>query len=203
MPALRKTTKRKSPSRSRKSKLEPFAPLTEDMEISRPLSDRRVIRLEWASVLLGILSVFVAALGYWYVFGKPLMMPAAQQPNAPVEHAQEAASEHYKISPADPQLAEVLPAKTPSSVKVAVFSTVDVKGAAAGLKKELVTAGFTVATIGNQRPTQSQTTVSMKKESFEFADELRAVVEKKYSVTVVGTLEESSPYDAVVVIGTK
>lgn len=200
----RKTIKRKSSSRSRKSKLEPFAPPSGDMKLAQPVSDQRIIRLEWASVFLGILSVFVAALGYWYVFGKPIMAtPAARDLGILTEQAQEAASENYKIAPADPQLVEIMPERAPSSVKVAVFSTVNVKGAAATLKNELTAAGFTVATIGNQRPTQTETTLKVKAGSSEFSDDLRAVVEKKYSVTVVGTLEETSPYDAVVVIGQK
>ncbi len=207
MPPRKKTTTKKTTTpRSRVSKLASFAPELADMEVVRPVTDVRVMRLEAASVFLGMASVLVAALGYWYVFGAPRANPAPailDTQNAIVENAGEATSEHYKITPANPETLDVTPAPTPSTIKVAVYSTIPVKGAAADLKKKLQAAGFTVPVIGNERPLQEKTTVRMKAGSQDLAESLRAVVGETYEVVSVGTLPDSSEFDAVVVIGTK
>lgn len=170
-----------------------------------PPDNQRLIRLEAASVLLGMMSVFVAALGYWYVFGAPVANPAPTVDNSKevVERAGEAVSEHYKIVPAGPEILDTTPAPTPSTIKVAIYSTIPVKGAAADLKKELEAAGFVVPVVGNQRPLIATTTINMKAGSQGLAESLRAVVAKKYEVVSVGTLPDSSKFDAVVVIGMK
>lgn len=206
MPPRKKTTTKKTTTpRSRVSKLASFAPELDDFEVVQPVTDVRVMRLEAASVFLGMASVLVAALGYWYVFGAPVANPAPALDigNAIVENAGEAASEHYKITPANPETLDITPAPTPSKITVAVYSTIPVKGAAADLKKDLEAAGFLVPVIGNERPLQAATTIRMKEGSQALAESLRAVVGEKYEVMSVGILPESSKFDAVVVIGTK
>lgn len=194
---------RKTPARARAPKLESFAPSADDLEIVRPSVDERVIKLEAASVGLGMAIVIVAALGYWYVFGTPIQATQPLVSSGVIEQANEAVSENYKITPAEnaPVATDPVRALSPKDIKVAVFSTISVRGAAANLKLQLETAGFTVATIGNERPTLTSTSVKMKKSAQELADALRTVVEKKYAVTSVETLEETSPYDAVIMIG--
>ncbi len=209
MPPRKKTTTKKTTTprpRTRVSKLASFAPESKDFEVVRPAADARIMRLEAASVFLGMASVVVAALGYWYVFGAPVANPApafVDNSTAAVEHAGDAASEHYKIAPAGPETIDTTPAPTPSTTKVAIYSTVSVKGAAAELQKDLQAAGFKVPTIGNQRPLQATTTILMKEGSQSLAESLRSVVAKKYEVVSVGTLPDSSKFDAVIVIGTK
>lgn len=97
----------------------------------------------------------------------------------------------------------VLPVK--SALKIAVLNSTKTEGLAAGLKKDLESAGFSVLKTANQSKTENTTLIKIKESvgSSALAKEISGLVKNKYPLITNETLNEKSEYDIEIVIGKK
>jgi hypothetical protein len=115
-------------------------------------------------------------------------------------------AEEVPTEPVDPPPVEPPPVIVPedkTAVKIQVLNSTGTAGLAGGLRTDLQQAGFT-ADVGNTSPAEATTIIKAKavvSASFpnSFA-EIQQVVAQKYSA-IEQVLEDSSPYDIVIVIG--
>lgn len=102
---------------------------------------------------------------------------------------------------------EVLVAPVPSpdkkEIKIAVYNATKEKGLASVIKKELEANDFVVDKIGNYS-LEKETVLKVKKEFEVFSDEIKGIIEKKYtSSAVTEILSDEEEYGIIIIIGSQ
>jgi len=124
-------------------------------------------------------------------------------PSQQQEVVQPVVPQEQQPQPVEP-VAPVVPVVEKAILKISVLNTTTTKGLAAIVKKDLETAGFTVAETGNQTPALEATQIKVKSavNGSDTIKELAQVVTTKYpSATVVA--DDTIAVDVVVLIGAK
>lgn len=88
------------------------------------------------------------------------------------------------------------------SLTLRVVNSTTKAGLAGALAKELTVNGFSTPTTGTLTKPISTTTITIKESKYEYGILLLEVVKKSYPDTQISTTTESTPYDAIVTIGT-
>ncbi|OGM93722.1 hypothetical protein A2524_01305 [Candidatus Wolfebacteria bacterium RIFOXYD12_FULL_48_21] len=99
---------------------------------------------------------------------------------------------------------ESLPTPAKSMFSIAVFNSTKQPGLANTLKGDLIAAGFTVAETGNKSPAEPTTIIRIKERvqaSPAIIEEMILLIGKRFRVDDPQILENGSPYDIVITIG--
>lgn len=101
-----------------------------------------------------------------------------------------------------PQQEAPKPERKKEDLKISVENGAGVSGMAAKTKEFLEKAGFKVDTIGNSDdPTRTNTLIQLKQPKAGYQDLLKDAMKDSFSIEVQTNLEDSSQFDAVIVVG--
>lgn len=90
-----------------------------------------------------------------------------------------------------------------ASLKIAVYNGTNTAGLASSLKKLLETSGFVVTETGNKKKESDLTIIKIKESKKSALTELQNALKGHYATGNSLTLDESSAFDVVIVIGGK
>lgn len=100
----------------------------------------------------------------------------------------------------------IQPAIDKKTLKIEILNGSGISGLAADLKKSIAAADFIVEKTGNSDSIQKITEIQVKEGVQKYAaivDEIKNIVSAKYAPGDIQTLNASSSYDIIIIIGTK
>lgn len=130
----------------------------------------------------------------------PLEATASEQsPAIETTPAQDTATstEATSTTPAVPSVT----AEEKLALKISVLNSTKTSGLAAGLKKVLGDAGFSVGNTGNTSPTIDGVALKIKPGKEKFKESLVSAISAKYSSINFQEIPDSDSYDVIVIIG--
>lgn len=134
------------------------------------------------------------------IVSEPAIIEPTRETAAPEQQIQETAQvPESEQTPSTPVIEDK------SIIKIQVLNSVKTAGLAANLKSQLETAGFQNIKTGNQSAEEPVSLIKTKK-SFEnslLLNEIKEIILKKYQLDALQMIDETSEFDAIIVIGKK